>query len=199
MKLRSLALLASATLLTLCSCSASRWSQPVTDPTSPLALEGLTVLPPQGTNWYVVAEDSQGVVFARRFSDEAVSTIASASSGSSESTFGSPTGFLRHVERVLSKGRDPERAEDVTCSARLTRRHGDYCVEYLETFLDRGFPAAKGRTLRVENRGCWLLHPEDLGQSVVLLYSTRRPSSEPVGGGAAAERFFSGVQLPPAR
>ena len=68
-------------------------------------------------------------------------------------------------------------------------------MEYTESFLDRSAPSAKGRTLRVENRGCWLLHPEDPGRSVVLLYSTRRPSTEPVGTGAAAERFFSGVRL----
>jgi hypothetical protein len=197
MKLRPLALLASAALLALCSCSTSRWSQPVTDSATPLALEGLTVRPPQGTNWFVVAENSRSVVFARRFADEAVSTIASASTGSSEATFGSPASFLRHVERVLSEGRDTERAEGVTCNARLTRRHGDYCVEYVETFLDRASPGAEGRTLRVENRGCWMLHPEDLGESMMLLYSARRPSSEPMGNGAAAERFFSGVRLTP--
>ncbi len=197
MKLRSLALLASATLLTLCSCSTSRWSQPVTDPAAQYTLEGVTVRPPQGSNWFLVAEGSGSVVFARRFTDEAVSTIASASTGSADAAFGAPAGFLRHVESVLSKGRDPERATAATCSARLTRRFGDYCVEYIETFLDEDSPGAAGRTMRVENRGCWVLHPEDTGRSVVLLYSTRRPSSEPMGGGAAAERFFSSVQLTP--
>jgi len=195
MQLRLLAPVASAILLALCSCSASRWSTPVTDPATPLALEGLTVLPPQGTNWYVVAEDSRNLVFARRFTDEAVSTIASASAGESEISFATPAGFLRHVERVLSEGRDRERAINATCEARLTRRHGDLCVEYTETFLDRGAPAAQGRTLRVETRGCWFLHPEDPVRSVVLLYSTRRPSTEPIATGAAAERFFSGVRL----
>ena len=32
---------------------------------------------------------------------------------------------------------------------------------------------------------------------MMLLYSARRPSSEPMGNGAAAERFFSGVRLTP--
>ena len=99
------------------------------------------------------------------------------------------------AECVLSEGRDRERAINATCEARLTRRHGDLCVEYTETFLDRGAPAAQGRTLRVETRGCWFLHPEDPVRSVVLLYSTRRPSTEPIATGAAAERFFSGVRL----
>ena len=197
MKLRLLAPAVSAALLALCSCSTSRWSQPVTDPATPLALEGLTVLPPQGTNWYVVAEDDRNLVFARKYADEAVSTLASASTGESEVAFASPVGFLRHVERVLTDGRDQERAIGATCEARLTRRHGDFCVEYTETFLDRGAPSAEGRTLRVENRGCWFLHPEDTGRSVVLLYSTRRPSTEPRGTGAAAERFFSGIRLAP--
>jgi len=199
MKLRHLALPIGVALLALCSCSASRWSRPVTDPATPLALEGLTVLPPQGTNWYLVAEDPSNVVFARRYNDAAVSTIASVAEGESELAFATPAGFLKHVERVLIEGRDSERAIGASCEARLTRRHGAFCVEYTETFLDRGAPAAEGRTLRVENRGCWFLHPQDTRRSIALLYSTRRPSTEPRGTGAAAERFFSGVRLTPPR
>ncbi|MDG1986113.1 MAG: hypothetical protein P8M11_16280 [Planctomycetota bacterium] len=195
MKLCRLALLTSAALLTLCACSASRWARPVTDTATPIALEDLSVLPPQGANWYLVAEDARSVVFARQHADEAVSTIASASTGASEATFASPSSFLQHVERILTAGRDQDRAIGATCDTRLTRRHGDFCVEYVETFLDRGAPNAEGRTLRVENRGCWFLHPDDASRSVVLLYSVRRPSSEPAGSSAATERFFSGVRL----
>ena len=134
-------------------------------------------------------------MFLRNDSDDRTNVLnAMTSSGCSVVDF---PAALRHVERVLTDGRDPERAIGATCEARLTRRHGDFCVEYTETFLDRGAPSAEGRTLRVENRGCWFLHPEDTGRSVVLLYSTRRPSTEPKGSGAAAERFFSGIRLAP--
>lgn len=195
MMLRPLTLLASVALLALCACSSSPWSRPVTDPGRPLALEGLEVLPPQGTNWFVAARDDRSVVFARKHGDEAASTIASAAAGEAERTFASPAAFLAHVERVLRDGRDSRRAIGATCEARLTRRHGLFCVEYLETFLDRSSPAAPGRTLRTENRGCWFIDPTDPRRSVALLYSMRRPSAEPPGTGAAAERFFSGVRL----
>jgi len=195
MKLRRLALVTGAALLALCSCSSSPWSRPVTDPTRPVALEGLGVLPPQGPDWFVAAEGDRSVVFARRHADGVTSTLASASTGAAEARFASPEVFLEHVERVLAEGRDGDRAIGASCEARLTRRHGGYCVEYVETFLDRASPAAPGRTLRTENRGCWFLHPDDPGRSVALLYSMRRPSSEPPATGAAAERFFSGVRL----
>ena len=159
---------------------------PVTNPTQRLESDVLSILPPQGENWFIVRkpQGAGGLVFQFFRSTTPPSKTRTVLAnvqvlrGRDFIPAESRAGFLQELAQFkYSEQTNRERPISVTISPDKTLAQD--CVRYDVTHEDRGVPRYRGSVFIWDAHGFICVHP-DLADTVVdIQYSQRRLQEEP--------------------
>ena len=159
---------------------------PVTSPTQRLQSDVLSILPPQGENWFAVRkpQGAHGLLFqffkAATPPSKTRTVLANVQvlRGRDSIPAESRAQFLRELAQFkYSEQTNRERPTSVNISPDKTLAHD--CVRYDVTHEDRGVPGYRGSIFIWDAHGFICVHP-DLPDTVVdIQYSQRRLQQEP--------------------
>jgi hypothetical protein len=147
-------------------------AKPVVAFESAYELDGYSVQPPSGKNWFELRRDRGYVYFGKKLASRTHSFIAIALSAALRDKFEQPEEFREYVIKMLSVAGDA-RNTVVENRAELDDTLGRYCVRYYIKAEDRDAIYANGRVLLAETVGVSCLHPDDRGLTVDVSYTQR--------------------------
>ncbi len=148
-------------------------ASPITDATAVYELEGYSVLPPQGKNWFELGRDRQHALFGKKIDSPTHSFVATATSGQVAEKFEKPEQFQDYVDKMRVADIDPTRYKLIEFNSGFDPSFPAWCVKYHARTEDRGAPHAKGRALQLEHFGVTCLHPALPGLVIDVGYSER--------------------------
>ena len=151
---------------------AQRYAKPVTAPDSVYVMDGYTVLPPPGKNWFELERDKRYAYFGKKLDSRTHSFIAIALSARMREKFDKPEDFRDYVSQMLALGTD-ERNAVIEIRAEPDGSPEQYCIRYSTKAEDRKALFAGGRALLVETVGVSCLHPDNRALSVDISYTER--------------------------
>lgn len=151
---------------------AQRYAKPVTAPDSVYEMDGYTVLPPPGKNWFELERDKRYAYFGKKLDSRTHSFIAIALSARLREKFDKPEDFRDYVSQTLALGSD-ERNAVIEIRAEPDGSPERYCIRYSTKAEDRKALFAGGRALLVETIGVSCLHPDNRALSVDISYTER--------------------------
>ena len=169
-QLSALLLLALATVVV--DARAQRYAKPVTASGSVYELDGYTVLPPPGKNWFELERDKGSAYFGKKLDSRTHSFIAIALSARLREKFESPEIFRDYVSQMLALASN-ERNTVIEIRAEADGSPERYCVKYSTKAEDRKALFGGGRALLVETSGVSCLHPDNRALSVDVSYTER--------------------------
>lgn len=140
-------------------------------------LDGYSVQPPPGKNWFELKRDKGYVYFGRKLASRTHSFIAIALSAALPEKFEKPEEFLDYVFKMLTVAGDA-RNRVVESRAELDATLGRYCVKHYTRAEDRDAIYAEGKVLLLETIGVSCLHPDNRGLTVDVSYTQRGISKE---------------------
>jgi hypothetical protein len=177
---RALGFLITAALFAGGAPAAQRGALPprVDDPHTAYELQGLTVRPPQGRDWFVFRRDREAVFFGKKVTSPTHAFAASVVTQLVDRTFANPEEFLEFIKQAHAAGINPARETVIENDAALDGTFARYCVRYHVKAEDRGAPGAQSGPLTMVNYGVTCLHPHIPNLLVDVGYSERGRASE---------------------
>jgi hypothetical protein len=157
---------------------AQMYATPITSATKAYELEGYSVLPPPGKNWFEMGRDKQQVLFGKRIESRTHSFAATAASGQIDEKFETREQFQEYVNRTRAADLGAERYKMLEFSSDFDPAFAAWCVRYRAKTEDRGAPYSMGRLLQAEHNGVTCLHPTIPALVVDVGYSERGRSAE---------------------
>jgi hypothetical protein len=152
-------------------------SKPVTDSTVLYELEGYTVLPPPGKNWFEMRRDRRQALFGKKIESPTHSFAAAAVSATLGQKFENRTEFEAYVRNLKAQDVDSARYRLVEYVAEPEMPYAAWCVRYRTTAQDRQAPYAQGTVLLLEHAGIACVHPDKTDLIVDVGFSERgRPA-----------------------
>ncbi|MDP2706809.1 MAG: hypothetical protein Q8O70_04810 [Burkholderiales bacterium] len=168
---------------------------PVTVSDVAYELEGYSVLPPQGNNWFELKRDPQSVFFGKKIASRTHAFIATAMSALISENFESPEAFREYISRVLPL-RGDGRHRVIENRVEVNNGPGRFCIKYHTRAEDRGAPHAKGIALSAETFGVTCLHPDNPQLNISVSYTERgNPSETSAEFRAEGERFVRSLKF----
>ena len=168
-------------LLALGMCAGNACAQlratPVTASGVAYELEGYSILPPQGQNWFELKRDLRSVFFGKKIASRTHAFIATAMSAPITEKFENPETFRDYVSRNLPL-RGDERHTVIENRAEVDNRLGRFCVRHYTKAEDRNAPYAQGKTLLAETFGVSCLHPDNASLNISVSYTERSNPAE---------------------
>jgi hypothetical protein len=172
---------------------------PVTASGVAYELEGYSVLPPQGTDWFELKRDPQTVFFGKKIASRTHAFIATAMSALIADKFENPEAFRDYVRRNLPL-RGDERHTVIENRVELDDRLGRFCVRHYTKAEDRDAPYAQGKTLMAETFGVSCLHPDNANLNISVSYTERGTPAETSSElRAEGESFVRSLKFTPYR
>ena len=147
-------------------------AKPVTAFQAIYEMDGYSVQPPPGKNWFELKRDKEYVYFGRKLPSRTHSFIAIALSAALREEFKKPEEFRDFVSKMLAAAGDA-RNPVVESRAELDDTLGRYCVRHYTRAEDREAIYAEGRVLLVETVGVSCLHPDNSGLTIDVSYTQR--------------------------
>lgn len=147
-------------------------AMPIAAPDAVYNLEGYSVAPPPGNNWFELRRDKYNVYFGKRIESPTHSFIATAMSAQIAEKFEKPEKFRDHISKMLPV-RGDARHTVIESRVETDETLGRFCVRHYIKEEDRGAPSARGTALRVETFGVSCLHPDDPGLTISVSYTER--------------------------
>ena len=166
------ALLLLALAISVVDARAQRYAKPVTAPEVLYEMDGYSVLPPPGKNWFELERDKRYAYFGKKLDSRTHSFIAIALSARMGEKFDKPEDFRDYVSQMLALGSD-ERNAVIEIRAEPDGSPERYCIRYSTKAEDRKALFAGGRALLVETIGVSCLHPDNRALSVDISYTER--------------------------
>ena len=168
---------------------------PVTVPNIAYELEGYSVLPPQGQDWFELKRDPQSVFFGKKIASRTHAFIATAMSAPIFGKFETPEAFRDYISSVLPlPGEGRHRV--IENQVEMDNTPGQFCVKYHTKIEDRGAPYAQGITLPAETFGVTCLHPENPQLNISVSYTERgNPAESSAELRAEGERFVRSLKF----
>jgi hypothetical protein len=157
---------------------AQLYSRPVDNSIPGYELEGYSVSPPPGSNWFEMQRDRQQVLFGKRLDSRTHSFVATATSGEVSEKFEKPEQFQDYVDKMRVAAVDPARYKIVEYHSALDPSYPAQCVRYHSKTEDRGAPYSQGTALLLEHFGVACLHPALSRLVVDVGYSERGRGAE---------------------
>ena len=151
---------------------------PITDPGAVYELEGYSVSPPAGTNWFEMWRDPQQALFGKKIASRTHSLVATATSVAIKEKFEKFTQFQDYVDKVRIAAVDPARYKIIEYHSEFDGSFPAWCVRYRSRNEDRGAPHAQGKALVLEHIGVACLHPTLPGLLIDVGYSERGSPAE---------------------
>jgi hypothetical protein len=151
---------------------AQRYAKPVTAPDSVYEMDGYTVLPPPGKNWFELERDKRYAYFGKKLDSRTHSFIAIALSARMRENFDKPEDFRDYVSQMLALGSN-ERNAVIEIRAEPDGPPERYCIRHYTKAEDRKAAFAGSRALLVETIGVSCLHPDNRALSVDVSYTER--------------------------
>ncbi len=150
---------------------------PITDPNAVYELEGYSVLPPPGKNWFEMQRDRQHALFGKRIESRTHSFVAIATSGPISEKFETRELFQQYVNKMRTADVDPARYRIVEFASEVDGAFPAWCIRYRLKRADRDAAFARNRTLVLDDYGVTCLHPAKPDLVVDVGYSERgRPT-----------------------
>lgn len=171
---------------------------PIIDSTAVYELEGYSVLPPQGKNWFELQRDKQQALFGKKVESHTHSFVATATSGQVAEKFEKAEQFQEYVDKMRVADIDPTRYKLIEFNSGFDPSFPAWCVKYHAKTEDRGAPYAMGRALLLEHFGVTCLHPTLPGLVIDVGYSERgRPAEISAELRAEGEGFMRSLKFTP--
>ena len=168
---------------------------PVTVSNVAYELEGYSILPPQGKDWFELKRDPQTVFFGKKIASRTHAFIATAMSAPISDKFETPEAFREYISRVLPL-RGDGRHRVIENRVEMDNALGRFCVKYHTKAEDRGAPYAQGITLLAETFGVTCLHPENPQLNISVSYTERgNPAETSAELRAEGERFVRSLKF----
>ena len=169
---------------------------PITDATAVYELEGYSVLPPQGNNWFELRRDKQRALFGKKIESRTHSFVATATSSLINEKFEKSGQFQEYIDRMRIADVDPARYKIVEYNSGFDSSFPAWCVKYRVKTADRGAPYAPGGALLLEHFGVTCLHPTLPGLVIDVGYSERgRPAEISAEMRAEGEGFMRSLKF----
>lgn len=181
---------------------------PVTAPTQRLEFPGFSILPPRGDNWFIAPSMSlaPNVTYVAAFAKqtrERTYTIRAAvlTVDMKDERFGSPTEFLRVVERAIEEEmKTSPRHRLLASRVSLESSLGSNCVVYDQTVEDSGVPQFPGSIFILTMHGFRCAHPHWPRYVIDVGYSQRVPrGDQTLSVEAEVEPFLKSLMFTPSR
>jgi hypothetical protein len=166
------ALLMLAIAVSVVDARAQRYAKPVTAAESVYEMDGYSIVPPPGKNWFELERDERYAYFGKKLDSRTHSFIAIALSARLREKFDKPEDFRDYVREMLALGSN-ERSAVIEIRAEPDGSPERYCVKYSTKSEDRKALFAGGRALLVETTGVSCLHPDNRALSVDVSYTER--------------------------
>ena len=171
---------------------------PTTGITTAYVLEGYSVLPPPGKNWFEMGRDKQHVLFGKKIESRTHSFAATATSGLIDEKFETREQFQNYVNKVRVADLGSERFKMLEFSSDFDPAFPAWCVRYRAKTQDRAAPFAIGRALLLEHIGITCLHPAMPDLVVDVGYSERgRPAEISAELREEGESFMRSLKFTP--
>jgi hypothetical protein len=151
---------------------AQLYAKPVIAPDVTYEMDGYSVLPPPGKNWFELERDQGYAYFGKKLESRTHSFIAIALSAPMREKFERPEQFRDYVSRMLALAGD-ERNAVIESSTELDDPPERFCVRYSTKAEDRKAVNARGKVLLAETIGLSCLHPDNRALSVDVSYTER--------------------------
>jgi hypothetical protein len=159
-------------------------------------LEGYSVLPPPGKNWFEMGSDRQQVLFGKKIESRTHSFAATATSGLIGEKFETREQFQAYVNQMRVADLGSDRYKVVEFSSDFDPAFLAWCVRYRSKTQDRDAPFALGRVLLLEHFGVTCLHPTIADLVVDVGYSERgRPAEISAELRAEGESFMRSLKF----
>jgi hypothetical protein len=153
-------------------------AKPITDPAAIYELEGYSVSPPPGKNWFEMQRDRQQVLFGKKIDSPTHSFGATATSDLIVDKFETREQFQEYVNKLRTADFDPTRFKVVEFDSAVDTTYPAWCVRYRLKHTDRNAVLARNQTLLVEDFGVTCLHPGEKDLVVDVGYSERGRAAE---------------------
>ena len=172
-------------------------AMPVPAPDVPYELEGYSILPPQGQDWFELKRDRQTVFFGKKIASRTHAFIATAMSAPIADKFEAPDAFRDYIGRVLPlRGEGRHRVTENRVET--DKGAGRFCVKYQVKAEDRDAPYAEGKTLSAETFGVTCLHPDSPNLIISVSYTERgSPAETSAELRAEGESFVRSLKFTP--
>ena len=174
-------------------------AMPVAASDAAYELEGYSILPPQGKDWFELKRDPQTVFFGKKIASRTHAFVATAMSAQITDKFENPEAFLDYVSRMLPM-RGDGRHRVIENRVEMDDRLGRFCVRHYTKAEDRDAPYAQGNTLLAETFGVSCLHPDNANLIISVSYTERgTPAEASEELRAEGERFVGSLKFTPHR
>lgn len=162
------------------SCALAPIPTPVTDPMQSLQLQGFSILPPRGTNWFIQQQGTRDVVFAKKLRErieqpeDSHSILASARvTNLGDLKFRNSTELLQSLAQTWAKGKIDARHKLIESKVFVDKCQGWDCMKYEFAAEDRGVPQFPGSVFVMTIHGLLFIHPDFPNLTITLEYSQR--------------------------
>ncbi len=180
------------------SAGAQTHAIPITGAATAYVLEGYSVLPPPGKNWFEMGRDKQQVLFGKKIDSRTHSFAATAASGQIGEKFETREQFQQYVNKIRAADFGSDRYKLLEFTSDFDPAFPAWCVRYLSKTQDRAAPYSIGRALLLEHTGVTCLHPTIPDLVVDVGYSERgRPAEISAALRAEGESFMRSLQFAP--
>jgi hypothetical protein len=170
--------------------------RPVTDSTPRLQFFGLSVLPPQGNNWYFNFEDQYGVSFGKIDRDiykpgtkptHTLTVAANSGQLKPENKIDTPERLYAFSETFLH-GKGPARFDSLEIALTPYRTQETDCVQYDQVVEERDNPKFAGAILTITAHGFICRNKYSPDWLIWAFYSERYIPGEKIGSSKSFER-----------
>lgn len=148
---------------------------------------GLSILPPKGSDWYVLVNNPNGgLMFSKSLDGGNHTLVCSFTVVPLKKKFTNLDNYLDYVKRQ-QENMSRRRFKDIKTKYELNKRFGDYSVEYTMSAKDTKRKTSDGEYLFLKTHGYAFVHPKDSDYAVDIVYSERgvseffTPSFENIG------------------
>jgi hypothetical protein len=172
----------------------------VESPRAVYELQGITINPPQGQNWYVLRRDREAVFFGKKVDSPTHAFAATAITQLVQRTFNSPEEFLEFVKQAHGVEIDPVRQRVLENDAALDGSTTRYCVRYHIKTEDGAARGTQNEPLITVNYGVTCMHPTipqllvDVGYSERGRQNDLDPELRAEGDSVVRSLRFTGVE-----
>ncbi len=161
-------------LWALCSCSGKVGTLKVNSSTEKFTMPGLSLLPPQGEDWYFKKEH-QGSFYFRKLGTEKDQSLLGGVILSKLPEIKTEKEFLSLVSEQRSRDAGNSRYENILNIEKLSNERSDFCVRFHTIYKDfkaRNLPAG-AKFLIEEDIGMACRHPYNKNIAVNMVFSQR--------------------------
>lgn len=134
---------------------------------------GLSILPPEGGDWYVLANNPNGgLMFSKSLDGENHTLVCSFTVVPLKKEFKNHDNYLDYVKKQ-QENMSRRRFKGIKTKYELNNRFGEYSVEYTMSAKDTKRKTSDGEYLFLKTHGYTFVHPKDSGYAVDIVHSER--------------------------